>query len=236
MGKTGRIVGGIFFPIGLVLVAVALYFIQADRKLAQAGGRAEGTVIEIVHARGTSGKIVYRPLVEFRTPGRERQEFANDVSSSLPGYGRGERVQVLFDPDNPADAKIDSFMERFFIPSIFGLVGSIFTIVGGGNLFTVWRRQRVIDGLRQAGRRIEAGVIGCERDTGLKINGRHPFRVHAQEFHPATGKLASFSSEPIWVDLSKVLAGKSVPVLIDPADPKRHYVDLSEWVDSREEA
>jgi Protein of unknown function (DUF3592) len=235
LGKTGRIVGGVFLPIGLVFLAVALYFFKADQTLAESGARAEGTVIEVVRARDTGGKIMYRPLVEFRTPGGERQEFASDVSASTPGYGRGERVQVLFDPDNPADAKIDSFMERFFIPLIFSLLGSIFTIVGGGILFTVWRRRGIIESLRQSGRRIEAEVIGCERDTGLKINGRHPFRVHAQATHPATGKLASFASEPIWVDLSAILANKSVPVLIDPAKPGRHYVDLSEWVDGREE-
>ena len=43
-------------------------------------------------------------------------------------------------------------------------------------------------------------------------------------------------SEIIWLDLSDVLKGKSVPVIVDPEDPDDHYMDLSEWVHESEEA
>lgn len=236
MGKVGLIVGGVFMPIGLTFVGIALYLADADRDLAAKGGRAEGIVIELSRYRSSEGSTLYRPIVAFRDRTGQSQQFASDVSSSSPGYSEGERVAVVYDPANPADAAIDSFFERHFGSLIFGFLGSVFALVGGGILLATWRRRRIIAELRRNGHRITATVIGCERDTGLKINGRHPFRVSAQAIHPATGKLASFLSEPIWVDLTAILKGRSVPVLIDPASAGRHYIDLSEWVDRSEQA
>jgi len=54
--------------------------------------------------------------------------------------------------------------------------------------------------------------------------------VIAQGVHPTTGMLSTYTSEPIWLDLTAELAGQNMTVLIDPARPKQHYVDLSEWV------
>jgi hypothetical protein len=47
-----------------------------------------------------------------------------------------------------------------------------------------------------------------------------------------TGKLTSFISDPVYyASLSDIIPGKTVPVLIDRADPARHYVDLDGWLE-----
>ncbi len=236
MGKTGWWIGGIFTPIGLLFSGLGLWLYLNDQDLAAKGVRASGTVIQIVSYRDSDGETMYRPVVEFTDTAGSRREFSSDVSSSTSEFQRGEAVDVIYDPVAPENAIIDSFMERFFLPLIFGGLGSIFALVGAGILFTTIRRRQIVAALKERGLRINAEFVGCQLDTSIKINGRSPFRVFAQATHPMTGKLASFESEPIWLDLTGELERQQVPVLIDPTKPKRHYVDLSEWVHEREHA
>lgn len=43
------------------------------------------------------------------------------VSSRPPAYDIGERVDVLYDPEDPSDAQIDSFLERYFATTILSI-------------------------------------------------------------------------------------------------------------------
>lgn len=236
MGKSGWLFGGIFTPIGLLFAGIGLWLYSSDQDLASSGARATGTVIAITSYRDSDGDTMYRPVVEFTDAAGNRREFSSDISSSSSEFSRGETVDVIYDPAQPENAIIDSFMERFFLPLIFGGLGSIFALIGGGILFATIRRRQTIARLKTRGLRIEAEVLNCSLDTSVKINGRSPYRVHAQAKHPRTGMLASFRSDPIWLDLSRELEGRSVPVLVDPRNAKRHYIDLREWVHDSERA
>lgn len=81
---------------------------------------------------------------------------------------------------------------------------------------------------------LQASFQQCERDYSTKMNGRSPYHVFAQATHPATGKITSLKSPPIWINLTSTLENKEVPVLIDPANPKHYHVDLSQWVSEDE--
>ena len=82
-------------------------------------------------------------MVEYHVGGK-RFTFRSWLSSSPPAYFVGEKVSVLYRPDNPAKAQINSFTDRwlfavaftgsglgavlmsFFLPQIFN------AILGGG--------------------------------------------------------------------------------------------------------
>ncbi len=113
---------------------------------------------------------------------------------------------------------------------IFGGIGLVFVLIGLPFLYLYWKRRGVIARLKRAGERIEAEFMRCDVDIGTVVNGRNPYRVHAQGKHPKTGRLASFVSEPIWLDLSSTLEGKTVPVLVDRKRYRDHYIILDEWV------
>ncbi|MEO1171377.1 MAG: DUF3592 domain-containing protein [Myxococcota bacterium] len=74
------------------------------------------------------------PLAEF---------FVNDepfvaegsVSSKPPAYSVGEQVEVLYLPDDPSDARIDSFLENWFVTTLLGILGTVFTAAGFGVFF-----------------------------------------------------------------------------------------------------
>lgn len=233
MGRAAWWFGAIFGGIGAIFAVIGFGMIINDMMFESRAERAGGTVIRNIRSSDSDG-VSYRPVVEFRDATGMRREFASSMSTSWVAYNEGDAVDVLYDPTSPDRASIDSSMERFILPGMFAGMGSLFVFIGGGVIAWRVRRIQTVARLFHEGERILAEVTGCPLDTSIKMNGRSPFRVLAQARHPATGMLASFRSDPIWLDLSSELEGRSVPVLIDPTDPDAYYVDLTEWVHESE--
>jgi hypothetical protein len=133
-------VGLVMFAIGAGLLIVAANFARADQALAAKGGAAQGTVIDLVSHRN-GGKQMFRPVVAFTDQAGRRRQFASTVSSNPPSYRRGEEVAVLYDPANPDAAMIDSFIDRHLGSLVFGILGTVFALFGGGVLVGLWRRR-----------------------------------------------------------------------------------------------
>lgn len=236
MSKVKLLVGSVFFVVGVTFLGFAAWHYIDGQSLEASGKRTTGTVVALNRYTNNEGDTMYKPEVEFRDRSGQVQRIVSDVSSSSPTLSRGEQVDIIFDPESPEDAVIDTYMHRYFMPTVFGAMGSIFALVGGGFLLGIVRRKRTIRSLKSRGMRIQADFIRCYLNTSTKLNGRSPYVVTAQATHPITGKLASFESEPIWLDLTSELEGKKLTVLVDPDDPDDHYIDLSQWVHESERA
>ncbi|MEP2735011.1 MAG: DUF3592 domain-containing protein [Erythrobacter sp.] len=236
MPKAKLLIGGIFTPMGLLFSSIGGAFYLSDSTLDAKGGRATGTVVALNAKREDQNRTMYTPEVEFTDPNGQTHRLISNISSSTPDYRRGERVEVIYDPAAPKDAVIDSFMQRHFFPMIFGSIGSLFAVLGGWFLWSHWQRRQTIAHLQKRGLPIQAKFTHSYIDRSTEINGRSPYVVVAQATHPATGKLASFESEHISIELTPTLDGKTVPVFIDMNDPDEHYIDLSQWVGKGERA
>jgi predicted membrane protein len=60
----------------------------------------------------------------------------DDISTLKNICKSGENVEVIYDPDNPEHAVINTFAELWFAPLIMWLVGVGFVL---GPPFTIWR-------------------------------------------------------------------------------------------------
>lgn len=222
-------IGAIFGSIGVLLLALAGGAFIADQRHVASASRADGVVIQLSVKRTDNG-VTFAPIVEWRDAKGTRHILASSTSSNPATFERGEAVSVLYDPANPGKATINSFGQRFTGILIFGGIGLVFTLIGGPIVYLFARRRRVIARLKKSGTRIDAKFLRCDLDRGTVINGRSPYRVHAQGKHPKTGRQASFVSGPILVDLTSVLEGKTVPVLVDRKRYRDHLIILDEWV------
>lgn len=231
MGKGMKLAGGIFAVVGLLFAGFGFWFWWGDNQIARIGRDAHGEVIALETSVDSDGDTTYRPRVAFTDEAGQRHVFVGRIGSSPPSFVRGEAVDVIYDPANPERAIIDSFGQRHLFPLVFGGLGSLFAAVGIGILYAVIRRRRTIERLKHQGLPIHADFVDCYYDTSTKVNGRSPWRVTAQAIHPATGKMHVFKSEPIWANLDDMLQGKHLRVLVDPANPKLYYMDLSEYLD-----
>lgn len=236
VSKVNLWIGIPFLLFGLVFAGVGGWFYWASASLTQSGERVQGVVIDLERSRDSDGDTTYRPVVEYTDQNGTKHQFVESVGSNPSAFSRGEQVEVIYDPWEPEEAIIDSFTTRYLFPLAFGGFGSIFALIGGGLMFAWFRRRAIISDLKESGLRIQARFNDCYLDTSTRINGRSPYRVTAQAVHPATGKLASFQSDAIWLDLTDTLKDRDVPVIVDPKDPDDHYVDLSEWVHESEQA
>ena len=111
-------IGGLFLAGGLALGWGSLrHVLYAER--------ADGEVIEI-RREGD----MYAPVLRFRLANGETQE-VKDLGSGAPDFAVGDRVTVLYMPDDPEDFRIDTF-ERLWFSSIFVTVfASLWLLFGG---------------------------------------------------------------------------------------------------------
>ena len=111
-------IGGLFLAGGLALGWGSLrHVLYAER--------ADGEVVEI-RREGD----MYAPVLRFRLASGETQE-VKDLGSGAPDFAVGDRVTVLYMPDDPEDFRIDTF-ERLWFSSIFVLVfASLWLLFGG---------------------------------------------------------------------------------------------------------
>lgn len=212
------IVGLVFLIAGIGLAIFVGAYLVNDYDKVLNGERAEAVVLQ---ARDGT-----KPILEFRTRRGEPIRIEGKISSSPSPYDVGERVSVFYDPADPADALIDTFIERWFMPLLFGGFGLVFIAVGS-ILFTLARRssRRLVRLLRQ-GQRLEGRVAAFEVNQFTKINGRRPWHVLV-DWTDAKGQPRRERSEMLREDPAKRFKiGDTVTVLADPANPKLFWIDL----------
>lgn len=206
-----------------LLVGAAAIFVSGQRFEARAL-RAEGVVVRHVTSASDDGGSTYCPVVRFGDAEGRQTEFTGRLCSQPRADAVGDKVAVLYRADRPDDARIDAFMERWFAALVVGGIGGVFLLVGACIVVPMLRRRRTAAHLLTAGRPIQADVVEVVRDGSLKVNGRSPWRIHAQWQDPATRKLHLFESDMLWFDPTE-FTGDRVTVLIEPGNPERYWID-----------
>jgi len=215
---TFTIVGIVFLIAGIGLAIFIGAYLVNDYDKVLNGERAEAVVLQ---ARDGA-----KPILEFRTGRGERIRIEGKISSSPSPYEVGERIGVFYDPAEPTEALIDTFIERWFMPLLFGGFGLVFIAVGS-TLFNLARRSgRRLARLLRDGRRVEGRVAAFEVNQFTKINGRRPWHVLV-DWTDAQGRSRRERSEMLREDPAKRFKiGDTVAVLVDPANPKLFWIDL----------
>jgi Protein of unknown function (DUF3592) len=80
--------------------------------------RAEGTVVEI--SEGTPSLTL-----EYRTTGGNVRRIESGGSDYYKGYARGDKLTVFYDAQNPADARIDLWLEHWVLPILVVIPGAV---------------------------------------------------------------------------------------------------------------
>lgn len=117
--------------VGLVLLGIAYWQFQRTMQLLNNGQRAKARVLELVATRSSDGTS-YRPLFEFVTKANEVKQFEYDVSSSPPSWKVGEEADVIYNPNQPQQARLVSYWGLFIATIVLTAVAAPFIIIGGG--------------------------------------------------------------------------------------------------------
>lgn len=133
-GSSGRfplaLFVAIFLLVGTALSGGSAYMFVDTRRDIAAAKTASGTVIDLIAGRDSDGDDMYYPRVRFVTSSGTPVEFTGSVGSSPPGFDVGEEVAVLYDPTDPAGARIDTFFQLWFGTLVLGALGLVFGSIG----------------------------------------------------------------------------------------------------------
>lgn len=130
--------GVLLFVIGLGIASGALQVNQREQEQLRGWLRADGTVVELLKRRTMDGDIPV-PLIAFTTASGERVS----VTVSNPGrdsaYYINAPVKVLYHPDHPQDALIDTRARRWTRNALAGGGALILLALGG---YVAWYASR----------------------------------------------------------------------------------------------
>lgn len=90
--------------------------------------RTTGTVVGYQTRRGNKGGATQAEVVEFQGPDGKTVQFVEKTSRSRFIMNTGHEVNVLYDPDKPEKARINSFWGLYFFPITLLIVGLVLLI------------------------------------------------------------------------------------------------------------
>lgn len=228
MKKFEIAITAIFAIAGITLLAVAIWLGVSSASFVGTAVHVTGTVAELAGKESSSDNhsIVYYPVIEFTTADGRAMRFESATGSNPSMYRQGQEVKVLYNPADPARAMIDSVMELWFAPMLLGFIGLLFSAIGFGVGVIQLAKKNKKDWLLSHGVRIQTVVKKVSLDSGISENGISPYIIISQYMDENTRKIYIFESESIWYDPTEFV-GESVTVLVDPANYKKYYMDLS---------
>ena len=134
-------------------------------------------------------------------------------------------VEVVYNSENPNEAKINSFAYLWLGPSILAFMAVIFISIGGISFFKKITKEQLKQKLRTTGIKASATVQSFE-STSTSIN-----HVRGQKVIVActqNGNTVTLKSDTIYRnDLTNtVKVGDTVDLYVNPSNPKEYFIDL----------
>lgn len=117
----------------MLLIAAAASFFNV-RKISREKS-ADGVVVDMIQKReyvseqDGAYEEYYFPVVQFRGEDGKTRRAQMTEGSSVPSYEVGEEVTVLYDPEHPLDARIqsaESAILMWILPGVAGILGLAF--------------------------------------------------------------------------------------------------------------
>ena len=115
------------FILGAVMLVAAVLWALYQWSFRSNARRAEGLVVDVAVETDARHSRLYHPVVEFTDHRGELVRFKEGVAvtgSAL--FDKGERVTVLYMPENPSQAQIDTFSSNWLGPILTVLFGLAF--------------------------------------------------------------------------------------------------------------
>ncbi len=212
---------------GIIFIGAGTYLFNDIQIFVEKSLPATGTVIRFSEEFDQDSDILFCPIVRFETKKGEIIEFKSKTSSKPPSYSVGENVSVLYDPNNPYNAEINSFISLWFAPILFLGFGIIFSGIGSFIFIARMKSKKKANWLLMNGRKIISEVKSIEMDRSWIILGQSPYRIFSQWFDPFTNKVHVFKSEEIWFDPNEFIKNNTINVYVDPGNFRKYYMDIS---------
>ena len=117
---------------GFVLLIISLTTFKNCLKLTKSGNKTIATVIDLQK----NAENAFTPIFKFTTYTGEAITFKGFGASSPPAFNIGEKVNIVYDPEKPGNAKVLTYFGVFGLAIILAAISMPMIIIGGGYFFT----------------------------------------------------------------------------------------------------
>lgn len=119
----------VYLIVSVLFIAIGVANWYRTKRFVERAHRTTGTVIELIE-RKTRRMRTYSPTVRFTTLDGRKVKFTEPLSTRPAGYEIDEQVTVLYDPEDPQQARVFKKSWRlYYYALLFGGLGVIFFFV-----------------------------------------------------------------------------------------------------------
>jgi Protein of unknown function (DUF3592) len=122
----------VVLSITLVLFSIAGYFFYETYTIIEISKKAQGHVTQITPRSSQNNigraEILFYPSVKFTTNKGQTITFESTFGNHIPTRVLGEKVMVLYNPDAPKQAQIDTFIEVWYKVIISASISGLFVL------------------------------------------------------------------------------------------------------------
>lgn len=117
------------FAVGVVALIVGAVLLVRTAQFVARAEHATGTVIDLSRETDSEGQDIFYPVVRFTTADGDEIEFKSSSGSAPASESPGDRVDVLYDPNDPNDAQLGGFFHLWLFTIIPFAIGAAFIVV-----------------------------------------------------------------------------------------------------------
>jgi hypothetical protein len=128
--KVLLLVGFGLLLVGSLLLVGAYFLYRRTARFRQRAVSTEGVVTDFKTGTDDDGDSVYYPIFQYRAPSGQEYTICSNTGTNPPGFKKGQSVGVLYDPDQPTEARLDTFVQLWLTTIIVSGLGSLFAIFG----------------------------------------------------------------------------------------------------------
>lgn len=126
----------LFAALGTFFVVLGIRTLRQRRQFVERGSATFGVVVDLAvrrtrrHSKRGGSRSLYHPVVEFTARGDDVMQFTSEFGTMPAWYKVGQQVQVLYDPENPQKAEIQSGCALWSGGIVFMVLGGVFACLG----------------------------------------------------------------------------------------------------------
>lgn len=222
--KTSTLLTYLFSLLCLALMGVGYGFYYNSARFIDRATETQGTVVELVRSRSAM-PLNYHPVVVFTDAFNRTVEFQAHQGSNPARFKRGDKVTLLYDLNEPQQAKLKDFSGFWGAAIGFSAAGLGFGLLAASMALSAMLAQRRENRLKVHGLPILARFVRVEPNMSTLVEGRHPFQIVLKWQHPETDQVRTFRSDDLWFNPNPYIESAKLTVKLDRKNPSRYWVD-----------
>ena len=126
-----RIVAAPLLLVLVVEVAVGVWLHRRTSAFLDTAVPATGEVVELKESPGGGGRsgggggTTWSPVFTWTDAAGVERRSTGSVSSNPPSHAVGEAIDLLYDPQNPVDVRVDGFFSLWLGPLVLGALAAV---------------------------------------------------------------------------------------------------------------